>query len=282
LGSTEVVVRLAGEEMADFFSKLGSATPAGELLFPSTGELRRGIIERLTLDVDQRLSTVRVDLGAQLDLAALVQLDVPSEELQLTVRIGASPAPGLSDAARHSYWLAQACDASRSLVSELSGQLAPGKPVDIGIVRVRSLSLGSIEIVIGIPASAGLVLYGASWGWLKVRQAYWSSEKTKQEALHLRWENEQKNLRGKADLAPLVSRLRTTLARRLRASGIEPSDEVDEERAITIAKRQLLPAVTEIVEAADGNVEVEVEGKTDKTTAGDLAQVRELPPPAEV
>jgi hypothetical protein len=74
LGSTEVVVRLAGEEMADFFSKLGSATPAGELLFPSTGELRRGIIERLTLDVDQRLSTVRVDLGAQLDLAALVQL----------------------------------------------------------------------------------------------------------------------------------------------------------------------------------------------------------------
>ena len=109
-----------------------------------------------------------------------------------------------------------------------------------------------------------------------------SSEKTKQEALHLRWENEQKNLRGKADLASLVSRLRTTLARRLRASGIEPSDEVDEERAITIAKRQLLPAVTEIVEAADGNVEVEVEGKTDKTTAGDLAQVRELPPPAEV
>ena len=49
LSSTEVVVRLTGEEMADFFSKLGSATPAGELLFPSTGELRRGLIERLTL-----------------------------------------------------------------------------------------------------------------------------------------------------------------------------------------------------------------------------------------
>lgn len=33
LSSTEVVVRLVGEDMAQFFSELGSATPAGELLF---------------------------------------------------------------------------------------------------------------------------------------------------------------------------------------------------------------------------------------------------------
>ena len=268
--------------MAQFFSKLGSATPAGELLFRSTGELRRGVIERLTLDVDQGLSTVRVDLGAQLDISGLLQPDVLSEELQLIVRIGVASAPGLSDAARHLYWLAQACDASRALVSEVSRQLAPGKPVDVGIVRVRSLSLGSIEIVIGVPASAGLLLYGAFWGWLKIRQSYWSSEKTKQEALQLRWENEQKKLRGKADLGPLVSRLRTALSRRLRASGIEPSEEVDEERAITIANRQLMPAVMEIVEAADGDVAVEVEGAIDQATAGDLAHVRELPPSADM
>lgn len=225
---------------------------------------------------------MRVDLGAQLDLSELLQPDVLSEELRLRVRIGVASTPGLSDTARHLYWLAQACDASRALVSEVSRQLAPGKPVDVGIVRVRSLSLGSIEIVIGIPAGAGLLLYGAFWGWLKVRQAYWSSEKTKQEALQLRWENEQKNLRGKADLAPLVSRLRTALARRLRASGTEPSDEVDEERAITIANRQLMPAVAEIIDAADGDVNVEVEGAIGQTTAGDLDHVRRLPPPAEM
>lgn len=281
LSSTEVVVRLVGDEMAQFFSELGSATPVGELLFRSTGELRRGLIERLTLDVDQGLSTVRVDLGTQADFTELLQPSVLSEELRFNIRIGVASAPGLSDAARHLYWLTQAADASRAIVSELSRQLAPGKPVDVGIVRVRSLSLGSIEIVIGVPVSAGLVLYGAFWGWLKVRQAYWSSEKTKQEALQLRWENEQKNLRGKADLGPVVSRLRATLSRRLRASGIEPTDEVDEERAITIANRQLMPAVAEIVEAADGDVEVEVEGATDQTTAGDLAYVRELPPPAD-
>lgn len=280
LSSTEVVVRLVGEEMAQFFSELGSATPAGELLFRTTGELRRGVIERLTLDVDQGLSTVRVDLGAQLDFTELLQPDVLSEELRLKIRIGVASAPGLSDAARHLYWLAQAADAGRAMASELSRQLAPGKPVDVGIVRVRSLSLGSIEIVIGLPVSAGLVLYGAFWGWLKIRQSYWGSEKTKQEALQLRWENEQKNLRGKADLGPLVSRLRAALARRLGASGAEPSDDVDEDRAITIGNKQLMPAVAEIIEAADGDVDVEVEGSVDESTAGDLADIRELPPPS--
>lgn len=268
--------------MVDFFSRLGSATPVGEVLFRSTGEIRRGLIERLTLDVDKSLSTVRVDLDAQLDLGGLLQPGSSREDLRLKVRIGVSSPPGLSDSARHLYWLSQACDASRSLVSDISRQLAPGQPVDVGIVRVQSLSLGSIEIVIGIPAGAGLALYGAFWGWLKVRQAYWSSEKTKQEALQLRWENEQKNLRGKADLGPLISRLRAALVRRLRSSGVEPNEEIDEERAITIANRQLLPAVAEIVEAADGDVEVEVEGRPDKATAGDLAEVRELPPPADV
>lgn len=281
LSTAEVVVRLAGDEMAEFFSNLGSATPAGEVVFVETGEVRRGAIERLTLDVEQALITVRVNFDSQLDLAEIVQPSIPGEEIRLILRLDISSEPGLTEVARHMYWLAQACDAARALVSELVGQLAPGEPVDIGIVRVRSLSLGSVEIVIGVPVSVGLVLYGSFWGWLKVRQAYWSSEKVKQEALRLRWENEQDDLRGRADLLPLVRRVRDALARRLGSAGVETNAEVDESRALSIAEKQLLPAVSEIVEAADGAVEVGAEGDLSAETAEELTGVRELRAPVD-
>jgi hypothetical protein len=281
LSSTEVVVRLAGAEMAAFFSELGSATPAGAVVFTSTGEIRIGTIERLTLDVEQALSTVRVDFSGQLDVARLVQPAIPSDELRLALRIGLPPSLGLTEVARQLYWLAQACDAARASASDLAQQLAPGEAVDIGIVKVRSLRLSSIEIVIGVPAGAGLVLYGAFWGWLKIRQAYWTSEKTKQEAIRLRWENEQADLRGKADLAPLVRRARAALSRRLRQSGIDPSEGVDETRALAIAQKQLLPAVAEIVEAADGDVDVATEGDISEQVADELGAARELPTSGE-
>ncbi len=281
LSSTEVVVRLEGEEMAAFFSELGAATPAGELVFLATGEIRVGTIERLTLDVEQRLSTVRIDLSTQLDVDQLVEPAVAPEELRLAIRIAVSPSPGLAEVARHLYWLTRACDASRAVASDLAHQLSPGEPVDVGIVKVRALRLGSIEIVIGLPLSAGIVLYGAFWGWLRVRQAYWNSEKTKQEALRLRWENDQDQIRGKADLGPLVRRGRDALARRLGRDGGDTGDEVDETRAVAIAQKQLLPAVAEIIEGANGEVDVSVEGDVPGEIEDDLEAARELPPPSD-
>ena len=256
LSTSEAVLRLRGRDTADFFDRLGSTSPFAEVVFKKTGEVRGGHLERLTLDVDQRLSTVRITFADSLDLRPLIEDANPDDEVVLRIVIGTPTAePDLQAVARHLYWLSQAAEAARAAVTEISTEALGGERVDLRQAVIRDLRVGSIEIVAGLAFSTGTMLYLAMRGALNLRTSFWASEKDKQEALRLRWQNEQDGVKRHLDPAGLTTKV-ARLIRRDRGRG--DGGELHLEAGEKIVQRQLMPTVEEIVELADGDVEIEM------------------------
>lgn len=252
LSPLQTVVRLEGSETTTFFDGLGRTTPIGRLLFPASGVERFGRVERLTLDVDSLVSTVRVSFVGDLDLTeALAETGSLDGGSLLIVLRTTSDSPSLSSVARSLYWLSQASDAAAAIEADVAGQLSGGawRPA---LVEVRSLRIGSIDLVLGGSAGSLLLLYGAFRGALDLRKRYWDSEKAKQEALSLRWKNERDGIMGKSDPTRLLDIFRSWLSRR---DG-QAQDGLDEDQARKIASKQLMPAVSEVVEQANGDVDL--------------------------
>lgn len=266
LAITESVIRLEGRETTEFFDDLGRSNPVAEVVFPDTGEVRRGRIERLTLSVEDQLSTVRVNFGESLDLAPIVSGGSLGDIVRLEITIGVSDRLRLREAARHIYFLTQAADAAALASAELGILLGERLPAGTQPPEIADLRLASLDVALDIALRAGGLLGTGLLGALGARELYWRSTKTMEEAKRLRWENERKGVEWRSDGQRLLG-----WARRLRSSQVNsaPQAEVDSmstpsaEQLDSVRKvvdKQLMPAVSEIVELANGDVEVRFSG----------------------
>ena len=266
LSTNEAVVRFEGSRTTEFFDGLGRTTPVGELVFLDTGEVRRGRLERLTLDVDSQLSTVRLNFAGSVDLHHIVGIEAP-DRATFRVSIGTDDLPGLGDIARHLYWLAQASDAARAVVAEVCEELSAPQFLDLAPPRVTQVSIGSIDITIDAAHVTTIVLLSGIRGTLALRQLYWQSEKTKQEAIRLRWQNDEDGVRSEAAMRRIASGMVETLRRLLRRLGVDDKDEADMGRATDIAARQVLPALDEVIDLSDGEIEITLDSVPDALAA---------------
>ena len=266
LAATESVVRLAGPETTEFFERLGRSNPVAELVFLDTGELERGRIERLTLSVDDQVSTVRMNFAESIDLAPLVADGQAEERVRLEITIGVAEQLGLREAARHVYFLSQAADAATLASAELGVLLGESIPIAVRPPAVVDLRLSSIDVVLDIALRAGGLLGTGLLSALGARELYWRSSKSKEEAKRLQWENERDGVEWRSDGARLLS-----WARNLRKSGEadaadgnsaeDPEPSTEQLAPVQkVVEKQLLPAVSEIVELANGDVQVRFSG----------------------
>jgi hypothetical protein len=222
LAVTESVVRLEGTETTEFFQDLGRATPVAELVFPSTGELRRGRIERLTLSVEDQVSTVRMNFGESLDLAPILTGGLLEDLVRVQLTIGVGERLRLREAARHIYFLSQAADAAALASAELGVLLGEDLPATTRPPEITDLKLGSLDVALDIAVRAGGLLGTGLLGALGARELYWRSTKTMEEAKRLRWDNERKGVEWRSDGRRLLG-----WARQLRD---RPPDVVQQER----------------------------------------------------
>jgi hypothetical protein len=284
LATTESVIRLEGRETTDFFDDLGRSNPVAELVFPDTGEIRRGRIERLTLSVEDQLSTVRVNFGESLDLAPIVSGGTRGDIVRLEITIGVSEHLRLREAARHLYFLSQAADAAALASAELGVLLGERLPAGTQPPEITGLHLASLDVALEMVLRAGGLLGTGLLGALGARELYWRSTKTMEEAKRLRWENERKGVEWRSDGQRLLG-----WARKLRSGQITSAPQAELDPTATpsaeqlnsvrkVVDMQLMPAVSEIVELADGDVEVRFSGLPQAIL--DALRSLELDPPS--
>lgn len=260
LSENEVVVVLRGSDAVTLFERLGTARRAAEVVFPDSGEIRLGKVERLTLDVDEQRATVRLDFSVPVDVPSFTRRRVSTGDLLDWRAVIPHPAsPPFTEVARYVYWLHQALDASTSAVVDLAGQLFTDESVEVARPRVRSITLSSpLDLVVALPVPAAVVFLTALRAYVAIRKSYWDSEKTKQEALALRWENEQKKIRGRLDLDPLVMAVTRVLRRHPPRMQASDSDRpLNTDRAKAIIEKQVIDSTAQLVENVDGQLSFE-------------------------
>ncbi len=253
LSDGEGVVRLVGDAAVQFFSSLERKERTAELLFTDTGERIVCTAQRLSLDVDSQVATVRV---AFTDAEAVDQLPSPPA-LDVVVLTYESLGPGshpMTVVVEQFYWLFQAVEGMRVVCQEILRELDPAGSVVLPPARVRRISHQSpMEIDL---ETAKTVAFGVWAIWVSyqgVSTKYWERIKTREEAMGLRWENQRsgvdRRLMPKRILDWLVDRLKSDL----RDKGVEPAVDrpKNTERSANILRRQVAPAISELASPSE-------------------------------
>lgn len=248
LSDGEGVVRLAGEDAVRFFSDLERKDQTVELQFVDTDEIVVCTAQRLSLDVDARVATVRVSFS---EASAVDQLPGPPA-LDVVVLSYQSLGPGshpMAVVVEQFYWLFQAVEGMRVVCQEIMRELDPDGRVVLSPARVQRISHQSpMEVDLETAKTVGLAVLGLWTGYQAVASKYWERAKVKEEALALRWENQRggvdRRLMPKRVLDWLIERLKEDM----REKGVEPAVEQprNAQRSTNILRRQVAPAIAEL------------------------------------
>jgi hypothetical protein len=259
----ELVMRLEGGPAVVAFERAKGTMWALEVIFTRTGEMTLCEVAKVTLDRRRMRVTIRASfagLGAAEDVLARQSFQVR----EFTVIVGSEAgSPLLGRAAQQVFWLYSAGEGVRIAAEEILRNLDAAREFVIPPNRVERLSVASpLEAVI---IAAGPVLVGIGALVLKTveaRKSWWEGTKAKHEArvaeeevIRLRWERERREVMRSLDLADVTVRIVNAIRDELREGDAAP--ESGGEAGVAALETHALPAIAELVEAAEGAVTFE-------------------------
>ncbi len=255
----ELLLRIHGDQAVSAFTAKGGVW-ALEVIFTATGEVRLCEISKVTVDRRLQRVTVRAHfVGATSAHDVLVRRSLPIGSFDITV--GSDPeSPLLGRTAQQVFWLFSATEAVRIATAELARSLEGGEQVSVPANRVERLSVASpLEAIIAIATPVGLAMGLLITKAVVARKTWWEGTKAKhdahaaeEEVKRLRWERSRREVMSSLDVNDIVDAIVAELGKEATITASPERNEDDP--ALRALITQALPAISELVEAANGEL----------------------------
>lgn len=255
----EVVLRFQGGQALEQFER-GASLGQLQVIFTRTSEMHLAEVSKVTIDTRRRRVTVRASFSRISSAESfLPSLLLTTRTLHMTVGVDPS-APLLARTTQQIFWLFSAAEGVRLAVDEALREADSGQRYAIPSNRLAGLRVASpmsADLLAAIPVVVGMSILisrvvDARKSWWEGTRARHEASVAEEEVLRLRWERDRRDVIGSIDLSD-VSR---AIAQAVRAelAPVVDSSEAGDQAARAALTNFALPATSELVESADGDI----------------------------